>query len=92
MLATVAGDNDVPVLQADAGVLAGTQVRITAVTGRSDERAGEFEAVALGDPSGPADLPACPLVVTLPGRLAGEGVQPLDALLGESHTREEGGP
>jgi len=82
----VTGDDDVAVPQADAGVLSRTQVGVTPVAGEAHERPGERQAVALGHPPCPADVPAGTLLVALAGRLPGEFVQPLDALRGEAHT------
>jgi len=73
----------VAVLESGAGVPAGPEVGVTAVTGKTDERPGEREPVALGDPSGATDVPACALVVALDRRVACEFPQPLDALAGD---------
>lgn len=91
MFAAVTGDDHVTVPQADAGVLSGAQVGITPVTGKAHERTGELQAVALGNPPCPANVPAGTLLVALAGRLPGELVQSLDALCGETHTPGDGG-
>lgn len=74
MLAAVTGDDHVSILQSDAGVHPGSEVRITTVAGKAEKRAGQLEPVALGDPSGPADVPAGPVVVTLDCGRPGEVV------------------
>ena len=74
MFPAVTGDDNVARPQADTGVLAGTQVRVTPVAGEAHERTGELQTVALGDPPRPADVPAGTLLVALAGRLAGEFV------------------
>jgi len=86
VFATVTREDDVTRLQSDAGVPAGAQVGVTAVAGEPHESAREFDAVALGDPPCPPDVPAGALLAALGRRLAGEFVQPLDALRGEAHT------
>jgi hypothetical protein len=82
---TVAGDDDVAVLQADSGVLAGPEDEITAVTGEPPEPPRKFEPVALGDTAGALDVSPGAVVSSASHRLPSEDVQPLDAFLGNGH-------
>ena len=74
VFATVTGDDDVASLKTDAGVSPRSQVRITAVTGEANKLPWELQTVSLGDPAGPADVPAGALLVTLAHGLAGQVV------------------
>jgi hypothetical protein len=78
--ATVTGDDDVTVLQANARVLARTEVGVTAVAGRACERTGQVEAVALGDASDSPDVSACAVLVARSGGLSRAVVEALDSL------------
>jgi hypothetical protein len=85
VFATVTGDDDVATLEADAGVPAGPEVHITAVTGEAAKLPGQGEAIALGDSARTPDIAARTLVVTVLDGRPGESVQPLDALAGDAH-------
>jgi hypothetical protein len=74
---TVTGDHHLPVLQTDASVLAGSQVGITAVAGKADERSRQGESVALGHPASATDVPAGALVTTRRSCSACLGFQPV---------------
>jgi hypothetical protein len=87
VFATVTGDDNVASLEADASVLAGSEIRITAITGEATKLPGERETVALGDPARAPDIATRTLVVTLLDGLSGESVQSLDALAGDAHGR-----
>lgn len=80
MLATVARDDDVAVLQPNTGVVSRSEIRITPVTGEPNERPRECEAVALCDASGAPNVPFCAVLVTVAGGIPREFVEPLDAL------------
>jgi hypothetical protein len=83
---TVTRDDDMAVLEADTGVATGAEVGVTPVAGEAEKAAGKREAIALGDPPSPADVPARPLVVAHTRRLPGQVVEPLDALGRDAHT------
>lgn len=69
------------VLQANASVLPGNEVRVTGPAGEAFERSGETESVALGDPPGPANVLAGAFEVSLASGLRREPVEALDALV-----------
>jgi hypothetical protein len=62
--ATITGHDHVTILEADAGVFSGAEIRITAVTSKADEIAGQRDTIALGDAASTLDVPAGTLVVT----------------------------
>ena len=72
VLAAVAGEDDVAVLQADPGVVPWAEVGVTPVAGEAEQLPGQRQTVALGDPPGAADVPARPLVVALARGLPGQ--------------------
>jgi hypothetical protein len=84
-LPAVTGDNDVAILQSDACILAGAEIRVAGVTGVPEEGSGKGEAISLCDPARPADVSAGAVVVTLRGRFACQFVQAFDALARDSH-------
>ncbi len=86
LCATVAGDDDVAVLQARAGVPARYQVGVAGVAGETHEFAGEAQAVALGDAAREADVLARALVIAVARGGFRERGESLDALLRDGHT------
>jgi glycosyltransferase involved in cell wall biosynthesis len=80
LVATVTGDDDVPVLEPVACVSAGHEVAVAGVTAVSRQRARLPEPVALRDAAGPADVAARPLRLVGEDRLAGQCDQPFDPL------------
>ena len=82
---TVAGDHDATALQAHSRILPRSEVGVTAVAGKADERSGEAKAVSFGKPTGPANVLSGPVVVALTRRFAGEFLQALDSLRCDGH-------
>jgi 1,2-diacylglycerol-3-alpha-glucose alpha-1,2-glucosyltransferase len=89
--ATIAGNDDVAVLQSDAGVLSGTEVRVTGVAGESLELSGKREAMSLGDSPGKADVLPRSVVVTFHGGVPCKYFETLYSLLSYSHSEWGGG-
>ncbi len=63
-MATITGNDDVPVLQPDACVAPGNQVRVARGARKAFELPGETQPMSLGDASGQSHVLACPVIVT----------------------------
>ncbi len=90
-MAAVAGDDDVVVPQSDAGVLAGTEVRVAGVAGESLEPAREAEAISLGDSPGKANVLSRTVVVALGGGVPRKCGETRYALFSYCHSEWGGG-
>lgn len=73
------------VLESDACVDPGSQRDITPRAGKPLERPWQPTAVALGDPTGQADVLPGTIELAVGGCLLGEHKQSLDSLLGDTH-------
>ena len=85
MVAAVASDDDVTVLQSDAGVLARSEVGVAGIAREAFELLRERDSVALGQPAREADVLSGAVVVALRGGVMGERCETLDSLLGYRH-------
>lgn len=83
LVAAVARDDDVAIAGADPGVAPGQEVPVAGAADGPREPLREPEPVTLGDASGQADVLPRPIVLARPGRLTGEGGEPVDSFLGD---------
>jgi hypothetical protein len=84
--AAVAGDDDVAGAETHPCIYARTEVGVTAVAGEATELTRKPTAIPLADAPGETDVLAGPVELAVGRRLAGEGVQSVDSLLGNSHS------
>lgn len=74
MGATLTGDDDVAVLETDAGVAARPVIPIAPIARRAFEPSGKPQSVPFGDPAGESDVLACGFVVAVRRGRRGQGV------------------